>query len=87
MIFFSLPIENVVASIALYRALGFRQNTDLSDAGAVCMVWSDAIHVMLLTHAKWRIFTQRPFPAAGTAGSMLSLAMWMDPTALPGAGA
>ena len=39
------------------------------------MVWSEAIYVMLVTHAKWRTFTQRPFPAAGACGSMLSLAM------------
>jgi predicted lactoylglutathione lyase len=39
------------------------------------MVWSEAIYVMLVTHAKWRTFTQRPLPAAGTAGSMLSLAL------------
>jgi predicted lactoylglutathione lyase len=30
---------------------------------------------MLLTHAKWRTFTQRPFPPAGTSGLMLSLSM------------
>jgi len=30
---------------------------------------------MLLTHAKWRTFTQRPFPPAGSAGLMLSLAL------------
>jgi microcystin degradation protein MlrC/predicted lactoylglutathione lyase len=39
------------------------------------MAWSEAIQVMLLTHAKWRTFTQRPFPPAGTSGLMLSLAM------------
>jgi predicted lactoylglutathione lyase len=39
------------------------------------MVWSEAIHVMLLTHAKWRTFTQRPFPPAGSAGLMLSLTL------------
>jgi predicted lactoylglutathione lyase len=38
-------------------------------------VWSEAIYVMLLTHAKWRTFTQRPFPPAGTSAMMLSLAM------------
>jgi hypothetical protein len=31
--------------------------------------------VPLLTHAKWRTFTQPPLPAAGSAGHMLSLAM------------
>ena len=33
------------------------------------------IQVMLVTHAKWRTFTQRPLPPAGTCGQMLSLAM------------
>lgn len=30
---------------------------------------------MLLTHAKWRTFTDRPFPPAETAAVMLSLAL------------
>ncbi len=34
------------------------------------MVWSEAIHVMLVMRAKWRTFTQRPFPPAGSCGMM-----------------
>ena len=30
---------------------------------------------MLLTHAKWRTFTERPLPPPGTSGVMLSLAL------------
>jgi predicted lactoylglutathione lyase len=30
---------------------------------------------MLLTHAKWRTFTERPLPPAGSSAVMLSLAM------------
>jgi predicted lactoylglutathione lyase len=30
---------------------------------------------MLLTHAKWRTFTERPLPAPGTSATMLSLSM------------
>ena len=75
MIFVSLPITDLKASIAFYKALGFEQNPQFSDDSGACMVWSEAIYVMLLTHAKWRTFTQRPYPAAGTAGSMLSLSM------------
>jgi predicted lactoylglutathione lyase len=74
MIFVSLPVTGLEASIAFYKALGFDHNPLLSDDSGACMVWSEAIHVMLITHAKWRTFTQRPFPPAGTAGSMLSLA-------------
>ena len=75
MIFVSLPVANLDASIAFYKALGFTQNPQMSDASGACMVWSEAIQVMLITHAKWRTFTQRPFPPAGSAGMMLSLAL------------
>ena len=75
MIFVSLPVTDLQASVAFYKALGFEQNPQFSDDASACMVWSEAIHAMLLTHAKWRTFTQRPFPPAGTSGSMLSLSM------------
>jgi predicted lactoylglutathione lyase len=74
-IFISLPVTDLPASTAFYKALGFEQNTQFSDDAAACMAWSESIQVMLLTHAKWRTFTQRPFPAAGTSSLMLSLAM------------
>ncbi|KAA0068713.1 VOC family protein [Rhodanobacter sp. T12-5] len=75
MIFVSLPVTDLNASIAFYKALGFEQNPQFSDDTGACMVWSEAIYVMVVTHAKWRTFTQRPFPPAGTCASMLSLAL------------
>lgn len=75
MIFVSLPINDLNASIAFYKALGFEQNPQFSDDSGACMVWSDAIYVMVVTHAKWRTFTQRPLPPAGSCGLMLSLAL------------
>lgn len=75
MIFVSLPVTQLEASIAFYKALGFQQNPQFSDDTAACMVWSEAIHAMLLTHAKWRTFTDRPLPPPGTSAVMLSLAL------------
>jgi len=75
MIFVSLPVADLAASTAFYRALGFDINPQFSGDTTACMVWSETIQVMLLTHAKWRTFTQRPFPAAGTSRSMLSLSL------------
>jgi predicted lactoylglutathione lyase len=75
MVFVSLPVTDLNASITFYKALGFQQNLQFSDDTSACMLWSEAIYVMLLTHAKWRTLTQRPFPAPGTSASMLSLAM------------
>lgn len=74
-IYISLPVRDLPASIVFYRALGFEQDPRLSDDGGACMAWSDEIRVMLVTHAKWRSFTQRPFPPAGTSGHMLSLSL------------
>ena len=74
-LFISLPVSDLGASIAFYKALGFGQNPQLSSEDGAAMVWSDAIQVMLVTHAKWRTFTQRPFPPAGSCGLMLSLAL------------
>jgi uncharacterized protein len=75
MIFVNLPVANLPASIAFYKALGFDQNLHFSDDTAACMVWSETIHVMLLTHAKWRTFTQRPIPPATASEVMLALAL------------
>ena len=74
-IFISLPVADLAASTRFYEALGFRNNPQFSDATSACMAWSEAIQVMLLTHAKWRNFTQRPFPPAGSSGHMLSLSL------------
>ena len=75
MIFVTLPIADLKTSVAFYTALGFVQNPKFGDDATACMVWSESIHLMLVTHAKWRTFTQRPFPPTGSIGSMLSLAM------------
>ena len=75
MIIVSLPVSDLAASIAFYKALGFTQNLQFSDDTAAHMVWSEAIQAMLLTHAKWRTFTQRPIPPAGTSQVMLGLSV------------
>ena len=75
MIFVNLPVADLGASIAFYKALGFEQNMQFSDDTAACMVWSEAIYAMLLTHAKWRTFTQRPIPPSESSEVMLALAL------------
>lgn len=74
MIFVNLPVADLKASMAFYTALGFVNNPQFTDDTAACMVWSEAIHVMLLTHAKWRTFTDRPIPPATSSEVMLALA-------------
>ena len=76
MIFINLPVANLQASIAFYTALGFTNNPQFTDESAACMVWSESIFVMLLTHAKWHTFTNRPIPPA--TSSEVSLALSCD---------
>lgn len=73
MIFVSLPVAHLAASIAFYKALGFEQNLQFSDDTSACMVWSESIYAMVLTHAKWRTFTDRPMPPAGSSEVQLAL--------------
>jgi predicted lactoylglutathione lyase len=61
-IIISLPVADLKASKAFYTALGLVNNPQFTDDTAAFMVWSEAISVMLLTHAKWRTFTTRPIP-------------------------
>ncbi len=74
MLFVNLPVTKLKASIAFYEALGFVNNPQFSDETAACMVWSEAIHVMLLTHDKWRTFTTREIPPSNSSEVMLALA-------------
>lgn len=59
MIFVNLPVADLVRSVAFYRAVGAEQNLQFTDETAAMMVFSDAIHVMLLTHDKFAQFTTR----------------------------
>jgi len=73
MIFVNLPVTDLEASKAFYTALGFENNPQFTDDTAACMVWSETINVMLLTHAKWRTFTSRPIPPRTSSEVMLAL--------------
>ena len=73
MLFVNLPVENFAASMGFYQALGFVNNPQFTDDTAACMVWSESIYVMLLTHNKWRSFTSRPIPPRTSSEVMLCL--------------
>ncbi|MEZ4282608.1 MAG: VOC family protein [Myxococcota bacterium] len=73
LIFVNLPVADLPASMAFYTALGFENNPNFTDETAACMVWSDTIHVMLLTHAKWHTFTSRPIPPRTSSEVMLAI--------------
>lgn len=62
MIFVNIPVRDLAASMAYYKALGFDHNPDFTDETAACIVISDAIFVMVLTHEKFLSFSPNPIP-------------------------
>jgi predicted lactoylglutathione lyase len=73
MIFVNLPVRDLAGSKAFYETLGFRNEPRFTDDTAAAMQWSDTIVVMILTHEKWKTFTERPIPDANSSEVMLCL--------------
>ncbi|MXV53338.1 glyoxalase/bleomycin resistance/extradiol dioxygenase family protein [Pedobacter sp. HMF7647] len=59
-IFINLAVKDLQKSTDFYTALGFINNPQFSDDAGKCMVWSDNIFVMLLTHDKFATFATKP---------------------------
>ena len=76
MIFVNLPVADLPKAKAFYEAIGFANEPRFTDETAACMVLSDTIFTMLLTHDKWRSFTTRPIPP--TDSSEVALALSCD---------
>jgi hypothetical protein len=71
MIFVNLPVADLERSIAFYKAVGAEQNLQFSDTTAAMMVFSETIHVMLLTHEKFSQFTSKRIADARETAQML----------------
>ncbi|WGS19587.1 MULTISPECIES: VOC family protein [unclassified Bradyrhizobium] len=71
MIFVNLPVSNLAHSTAFYEAIGATKNLQFSDDTASCMMISETIHVMLLTHDKFRQFTPKTISDAKTTSEVL----------------
>ena len=74
MIFVNLPVTDLARSIAFYEAVGAVRDDRFADDTAQCMTFSQSIHVMLLTHEKFRGFTTLTIAdPRQTAHALLSL--------------
>lgn len=71
LIFVNLPVSDLARATAFYQAVGGEKNEQFSDETASCMVFSETIHAMLLTHDKFRQFTPRKIADARTSSEVL----------------
>ena len=71
LIFVNLPVSDLAHATAFYQAIGAQKNDQFSDETASCMVFSETIHAMLLTHDKFRQFTPKKIADARVSSEVL----------------
>ncbi len=59
-------------SMHFYTVIGFTNNRYFTDATAACMVISDKIFLLLLTHTKFSEFTKKKFTDTKTTASIIN---------------
>jgi hypothetical protein len=71
LIFVNLPVSDLAASRRFMEAIGATNEPKFTDDTAACMVVSDSIFFMLLTHDKYRQFSPLPIADAKASGGPL----------------
>jgi uncharacterized protein len=75
-IFINLPVANLPAAMDFYTRIGFVNEPMFTDETAAAMKFSEEIYVMLLTHNKYKQFTQKPIAdAKATSPALYALQM------------
>ena len=69
LIFVNLPVGDLARATAF--SIGATKNGQFSDETASCMVFSETIHAMLLTHDKFRQFTPKKIADAKASSEVL----------------
>jgi predicted lactoylglutathione lyase len=71
MIFVNLPVTDLPRATAFYEAIGAVKNPQFCDDTASCMVFSETIFAMLLTHEKFMQFSPRKIADTKTSCEVL----------------
>ncbi len=58
-IFVNLPVNDLRKSIEFFTKVGYTFNPQFTDETSTCMVISDTIYAMLLTHDKFKLFSKK----------------------------
>jgi predicted lactoylglutathione lyase len=74
-IFVNLPVKDLNKSMDFFKAVGWTFNPQFTDETAACLVISDDIYAMLLTHAKFAEFTNKKIADGGVAEALIALSV------------
>jgi uncharacterized protein len=70
-IFVNLPVRDLPKSMQFFQSLGYSFNAQFTDETAACLVISEDIFAMLLTHAKFAEFTPKAICDATKSSEVL----------------
>jgi predicted lactoylglutathione lyase len=71
-IFVNLHVQDLERSKRFYEKLGFSINPQFSDENAACVVISDQIYVMIITHGFFQQFTPKAISDAHSTTEVLN---------------
>ena len=71
-IFVNLAVKDLDRSIAFFKRLGFTFDPQFTDRTAACMVITDDVYAMLLTHPKFKEFTNKDIADAHKTTEVLT---------------
>jgi uncharacterized protein len=75
-IFINLAVKDLEKSMQFYTQLGFTNNPQFSDDSGKCMVFSETILVMIMTHEKFKNFATKPIAdTKNTLAGLFSLSV------------
>jgi len=70
-VFINLPVADLPRAMAFFAALGFRHEPQFTNEQAACIVVSEHIYTMLLTHDFFAGFTSKPIADAANSTEVL----------------
>ena len=76
-IFVNLPVKDLNQSKEFFTKIGFTINEQFTDASAACVVITEDIYAMILTHEKFKDFTPKQI-ADATQTSEVIIALSFD---------
>lgn len=74
-IFVNLPVVNLKRSVDFFTELGFKFNPQFTDETSTCMLVGDNIFVMLLEHAKFQGFIDKPIAPSTSTEAILAFSL------------
>lgn len=71
-VFINLPVADLKKAMDFYTAVGFQNNPQFTDSTAACMVISEEIYIMLLTHKKFSGFVKKEIADTKTTVAVIN---------------